>query len=216
MSCRHHSKKSKNLKRSADTGVFNYTPRTKIKPHYNNPLFKQYSQFLSKLDTGNMESSGVAARKYVDLFGNQGKNNCDSAYMIFDEFYEKLTNHIDELSRRDTTIKYDSLLTDSNRKYYSKLSEKLTLYAQKLKDNGLRVYQSEGDDYIGQDLDFVAKWFYKYVSPAMKLYLIQLNKEDKEGFSEDAELIISPYQFVNRTIWWEKFASKYPNIDYNL
>ncbi|HEY4322586.1 MAG TPA: hypothetical protein VGN20_01335 [Mucilaginibacter sp.] len=164
-----------------------------------------------KLDTEKIENSSKAAQKFTELFKGKDQNLCDSAYFIFNNFYGRLTSGFDNYRFKDTTVKYDSLLTDSNRKYLSKLSGNLAYYAQKLKDNGLRVYMSEGDTCIGQDLDFFAKWFYDDISPTMKEYLIQLNKDDKEGYAEDAGLTISPYQLADRTVWWEKFASKHPN-----
>ena len=70
---------------------------------------------------------------------------------------------------------------------------------------------TEGDTYIGQDLDFLEKWFSPIVSPVMKEYIARLNKDDKEGFQEDAGLTISTVQLASRTVWWEQFAAKYPD-----
>ncbi|MDR3693647.1 hypothetical protein [Mucilaginibacter sp.] len=179
---------------------------------YNNPLFKEYSSFLSKLDTSNIENSTIAVKKFVELFKNQKQNVCDTAFMLFDSYYGKLSNTIEDLPLRDTSIKYDSLLTDSNSKNISNLSVKLQLIARKLKENGVMVYMSEGDVYIGQDLDFVARWFYGHVSPAMKEYLAQLNIESKQRLTDDAALTIGPDQLAERTIWWERFSSENPNI----
>jgi len=156
------------------------------------------------------ESSAFSANKFTALFNEQDQQTCDTAFILFNNYYEKLTNSLDELHFKDTTIKYDSLLTDSG-KYLHQISGKLLSYAQRLKNNGFKVYMSEGDTYIGPDLDFIAKWFYSYVSPTMKEYLIQLNKENKEGFSEDAGLTISARTFIDRTVWWEKFTIKNPN-----
>jgi hypothetical protein len=178
-------------------------------------LFNVYRSFLLTLDTNKMESSTKAAVEFTNLFKGQPANICDRAYFLFDKYDEKLCENIDKNHFKDTSIIYDSLLTGSLKTHYQ-LSDKLKRYAQKLKDNGFKVYTSEGVTYIGRDLDLVAKWFYKYVSPVMKEYLIQLNKEDKEGFAEDAGLTISPRQFVDRTVWWEKFTVKYPgSIVYN-
>ena len=44
----------------------------------------------------------------------------------------------------------------------------------------------------------------------MKTYLVQQNKEDKEGFSEDAGLMITPKQLAQRVVWWEDFFLNNP------
>jgi len=177
---------------------------------YSNPLFKKYTAFLAKLDPSDIESSTVAANKFLELFKHQSQFVCDTAFMLFDSYYGKLSNTIEDLPSKDTTIKYDSLLTDS--KNQQTLSGRLQLVTRKLDQNGFMVYMSEGDDYIGPNLDFVAKWFYDQVSPAMKEYLIQLNIENKQRLTDDAALIIGPDQLAERTIWWERFSSKNPNI----
>ena len=178
-------------------------------------LLNIYRSFLLTLDTNRMESSTGAAVEFTNLFKGQPTNICDRAYFLFDQYDEKLCENIDQIHFKDTSIIYDSLLTGSLKTHYQ-LSDKLKRYAQKLKVNGFKVYMSEGDSDIGWDLDFVAKWFYRYVSPVMKEYLIQLNKEDNQGFSEDAGLTIIPRQFVDRTVWWEKFTVKHPgSVVYN-
>jgi hypothetical protein len=181
------------------------------KPEYNDSLLKMYDVFLIKLDTVHIENSTSAALKYRELFKGKDKNTCDSAFLLFEKYYERLDNSLDNLHNKDTTIKYDSLINDSDGGYSRALSNELLSYATKLKDNGFRVYMSEGDTYIGSERNFIAKWFYSYISHDMKEYLVQLNKEEKEGFSEDAGLIIGPKSFVDRTVWWEKFVAKHPH-----
>ena len=107
-------------------------------------------------------------------------------------------------------MKYDSLLYMGGNNL-SKPTGRVGLFGQKLKDNGLMIYMTEGDYYIGQDLDFVAKWFYGDVSSASRTYLAQLNKENKQGFQEDAGLTIDNQTLVDRTIWWEKFVAAHSN-----
>jgi len=184
--------------------------KSAFKAKYDDVLLATYSSYLTTLDTTNWESSTVAAQKYTNLFLNTDLNTRDSAFFIFNEFYAKLDNSLDDLHEKDTTIKYDSLIVDSNH-HVLNLSPKLALYYQKLTGNGFKIYMSEGDTYIGEDRDFVARWFYSYVSSPVKECLIQLNKEDKEGFEEDAGITISPKQLVDRAVWWEKFAVEYPN-----
>ncbi len=178
---------------------------------YNDQLIEKYSSFLMELDTATMENSVVAAKEYAKLFERQDKNTCDSAFFTFKKYYNKLNNTINDLHYNDTTLNYDSLLIDLNTISKTQLSKNLKAYGKRLNTNGFKVDMTEGETYISQDPDFIEKWFYKYVSPQLKECLIQLSKEDKEAFAEDASLMITPTQFVDRIVWWEKFIAKYPN-----
>lgn len=190
LSCKHGTQNSANEKADYDTATLN-----------------EYRSYLKSLDTLHPASTTTAAEKYAELFKNTNQSTRDSAFSVFKDFYNKIDQILD--NNRDVTISYDSLITDSNG-HLPSLSQHLMAYAQTLKDNGFKVYQSEGAPYIGQDLDFEAKWFYAYLSAPLKEFLTQLNKEEKEGFSADGGLIISPEQLADRTVWWENFAKKHP------
>ncbi len=164
----------------------------------------EYQHFISQLDTSNVQTATIAAKKYQELFTNEPPEIKDKAFVIFNAHYERLDRTINALHEKDTT-NFDPLISlDASGKALP-ISEKLKAYNDKLKRNGFEVSSSEGISYIMQDRDFFANWFYSYVSPTMKAYLLQLNKENKEGFGEDAGLIIDPKQFVDRLVWWEDF-----------
>lgn len=173
---------------------------------YDTVSLNEYRIYLKSLDTLHPASTTIAAEKYAELFKSADQNTRDSAFSVFKDFYNKIDQILD--NNRDITISYDSLITDSAG-HLPMLSPHLSTYAQTLKDNGFKVYMSEGAPYIGQDLDFEAKWFYVYLSQPLKEFLTQLNKEDKEGFSVDAGLVITPEQLADRTVWWEKFAKNH-------
>jgi hypothetical protein len=210
-SCKHAvTSNTKSIKNNNNNDTITAFKKSTFKATFNDALLARYSSYLITLDTTDWESSTIAARKYTTLFLDADLNTRDSAFIIFNKFYAKLDNSLSDLHDKDTTINYDSLITDQNHRVLN-LSAKLVLYHEKLTNNGFKVYMSEGDTYIGEDLDFIAKWFYSYVSAPVKQSLIQLNKEDKEGFEEDAGLTIGPKQLVDRAVWWEKFAEEYPN-----
>lgn len=172
----------------------------------------EYNLFLSRLDSLDVQTSTLAASKFEELFKDEAnKNIIDKAYISFNLYYEKLDRNINETHEKDTT-NYDSLIFLSDSEKRPKLSKHLQDYERKLKANGFEVSSTEGITFIQQDRDFIAARFYDYVSLTMKEYLVQLNKENKEGFSEDAGLILSPKQFVDRLIWWEKFLDKHPDF----
>lgn len=174
---------------------------------YDTVALANYQIYLRSLDTLHPNSTIIAAKKYADLFKGANQDTRDSAFSVFKDFYNRLDQNLD--NNRDATISYDSLIRDPNGDL-PKLSPRLTAYAQTLKDNGFVVYTTEGSPYIGQDLDFEVKWFYAYLSEPLKAFLTQLNKENKEGFTEDQGLVIKAEQLADRTVWWENFAKKCP------
>lgn len=176
---------------------------------FNNPILKQYQAFVNSLDTNDMATSTMAAEKFQVLFKGQNQNTCDTAFTIFDKYYEHVTNVLDDRHHKDT-VDYDRYLVyeDSSRH----MPEKVKQYTDKLAANGFGTTVSEGSTYVTEDRDFVAKWFYSYVSPAMKDYLIQLNKESKVIIMDDASILINSNELIDRAVWWENFAKQYPNF----
>ncbi len=79
-----------------------------------------------------------------------------------------------------------------------------------LKKYGYSLLSTEGMWYIDEESQFMFNHFNKFISEAMKEYLSNRTKEQKEGFSEDAGLLI-PFDSVgNRAVTWEIFLSKFP------
>lgn len=169
-----------------------------------NVLIAKYSNYLNSLDDSDANSSNKAVLKFQNLFKVENKVLCDKAFVLFNGFYEKLDTKLNELHEKDTT-NYEPLvfLTLNDKKPI--ISKKLLEYKQKLNKNGFDVSQEEGITYIQKDRDFLSKNFYNFVSPTMREYLVQLNKENKDGFATDAGLIISPIDFAERMIWYENF-----------
>jgi hypothetical protein len=156
-------------------------------------------------------TSTLAAKKFNSLFKEQSNAICDTAFILFNSYYDKLNNDLDDLQQKDTTLNLKYFIRDDTGKT-PELSKKTKFYVDHLAENGFNVYLSEGDAYIGQDRDFIAKWFYSLVSPTMKKYLIQLNKENKQVYIEDASIMISPTELVDRAVWWENFVKENPNF----
>ena len=176
-----------------------------------NILLKKYNVYINNLDSSDVNSSSTAMSRFKELFKEEDKILCDSAFVIFNNLYEKLDRNLNELHEKDTT-NYESLvlLTQNGKKRI--ISKKLLDYKQKLKDNGFEISEEEGITFIQKDRDFISKHFYPYVSHIMKDYLSKLNQENKEGFASDAELIIAPNIFVERMIWYENFINNNLNF----
>ena len=171
-----------------------------------NRALSQYDGFLATLDTLHVESATVAAKKYKLFFKNEDVKIRDEGFVLFTNYYERLEASLNTLHERDS-IDYEPLyMIDSNGKELP-APKRLKQYNDKLKSNGFQIGFTEGYSYIQENRDFISKWFYGFVSSTMKKYLEQLNKENKEGFQDDAALIIEPKQYVNRLVgqvYWRK------------
>jgi len=173
-----------------------------------NPLLENYAEFLSQLDSTDMNSTTTATNKYTELFGQQSNALCDSAFLEFDTFYSRLERGLNENHYKDTT-NYDAFVyTEPG----TQIPQKLINYRKNLQKNGFDINSEEGMTYIMQDRNFIAKYFYPYLSQTMKKYQVKLNIENAEGFVSDASIIISPQNIAERIIWYEKFIYENPTF----
>jgi hypothetical protein len=187
------------------------TTSTKIGELKETNLLNDYSNFLSQLDSANAATIPTAVTKYKEMFKSESDILKDSAFVLYNSYYKKVDRTLNEIMGIDTT-NFDSLIfLDANDKPLP-LSKKLKAYKDKIEKNGFKISSTEGNAYIEKDGDYVATEFYPLVSAKMKTYLEQLNKENKEGFQEDAGLTIEPKVFIDRVIWWEIFIDNNTNF----
>jgi len=202
-SCGKSTEKQKDSKGNSD--AFHLTDT--LSGPYENPKIKEYKTFISQLDSMDATSSTKAAEKFKEIFVNQSTLLCDSGFVIFQILYDSLELNLSNAHQNDTT-NYEPLLSGNQ----LTVSQKLKDYRNNLKNNGFKISSSEGVSYIEQDRNFIAKIFYSFVSPLMKNYLTEIQKENKEGFAIGGNITISPRQLVDRNIWYEKFCYENPNF----
>ena len=169
-------------------------------------MLKQYDGFVTSLSLTNADNLSIAAERYIKLFNTAPIEIRDSGFVIFNKFYEKLALKLDDLPEKET-MDLD--------KYYAyadsvEIPDSIVNYVKHLKQDGFDLREEEGSMYIVEDRDFIVSRFYDVVSPVMKQYLIQVNKENKNIYAEDASIIIGYKELVDRAIWWEHFAKNHP------
>jgi hypothetical protein len=170
-----------------------------------------YKTYINKLDTLDVYTASLAAHKYQELFQDEQPTFRDSGYILFSNYYKKLDRNLNELHVKDTG-NYHAFIPGYTSKKENTPTDKQKQYVEDLHKNGFQLASAEGMTYIQPDFDVVNSWFAPYVSPALKEYLEQLNKENKEGFAADAGLVISPEQYADRVIWWENFIKNNPSF----
>ena len=163
-----------------------------------NPKIIEYRAFIHQLDSTDVASALLATDKFKTLFANQSTGLCDSAYVVYQNLMDTIDLKINEKLGNDTT-NYSAIYMGEP------VSKKIKDFQTYLQKNGFKLSSSEGTVYIEQDRSFVVKNLSTMMSEPMKAYLLQIEKENREGFSEDAAITIKPKQHVDRIIWYENF-----------
>jgi len=165
-------------------------------------LFKRQIEGFHNLGILSIPVTENLVNKYLSTFKNADR---DSVYVLFDNVVNTAVNNFND----SLELNYSTLLHRANRKI---VDLEITKFKRCLDMCGLILLRTEGEDYVDVNYDYYYKLFKGRVSPALTDYLKIRKKELRQGFSEDAELVISFHQLYKRVITWEKFNMKYPDF----
>lgn len=175
-----------------------------------------YKKYVNGLPKNKVESIIDAKNAYFKIFSyKDAPKYRDQAFKIFKDFnfqlIEKINENFDLWSDRvaigenaDKSHNFEDLNKDSD-----KVVKKIYIHLNK---NGLALRGSECQFYIAENFDFQYKEFSKYLSPEWQEYLKYRAKESREGYLEDAGIIIPWDEIRNRLIFWDNFIIKYPKF----
>jgi hypothetical protein len=170
-----------------------------------NPQITAYRTYINSLDSTKAESATLALSEFKRAFAGKSTGLCDSAYLELQELIDTVELKLNDRLEDDTT--------DYSAFYMSaKIPKNLELGQKALQKDGFKFATSEGTVYIEQDRTFVTKNLLTFFSQPMQTYLLQIEKENREGFMEDAGIVISPRLHVDRIIWYEKFIAENPDF----
>lgn len=171
------------------------------------PQLTAYKIYIQSIDITKAESATLALTEFKRAFAGKSTGLCDSAYIALQELIDTVELKLNDKLQDDTTD-YSAFYMKT------KIPKKLELAQKSLQKDGFKFATSEGTVYIEQDRRFVIKNLLPMFSQPMQTYLLQIEKENREGFMEDAGIVISPRQHVDRIIWYEKFIAE--NSDFLL
>lgn len=169
---------------------------------------QDYSAYLAKADTTRPQAVSAAAEKYKQLFSDADTTTADSAFILFSNFYNSVTEHVAQEHIKDPK-KFNSFNVPG------KMPDTTNAYIAALHKNGFTLEMAEGNSYVKQDRSFMQQYFYPHVSGVMRSYLQQVLQENKKGFLADAALVIEPINLAERILFWEKFLKKHPSFYFN-
>ncbi|MCR6639612.1 MAG: hypothetical protein NVV82_11695 [Sporocytophaga sp.] len=170
-------------------------------------LYINYENYLNGLDCHKPSSIGLASNELSKLISNSDTSKVDSLFYIFSKYYDLVTDSLNSVLEYDTTDYTPFVITSEQRK----AAEKALNFYNELRKNGFDFNYPEGIIEIGQDRDFISK-FYNKLSKNMIEYLDQVNYENKNWFQNDAAIMITEQDFFDRLLWWEKFNNSNPSF----
>ncbi len=170
-----------------------------------NPKLIEFREFTQQLDGSNINSVQQAVEKFKATFSGQQTSLCDSSFVVFQQLMDTITTYQNIKLQTDTT-EYE-LYFETNHLPYKVLN-----YKKLLAKNGFKLSYSNGMVFIEQDRSYPINLLSSMLSEPMKMYLAEIEIENREGFSENAAIIISWKQHVDRIIWYEDFIKANPTF----
>lgn len=164
-----------------------------------------FKVFVQDLDLEQPKSATQAIARYKADFAGQPPGFCDTAFVVLQSVIDTIELKLNVELYDDTTDFSPLFLNEDIPPYISKFNKSL-------QSNGFKLLSSEGYPYIIQNRSFVLSQISDMISEELKAYLTQIELENREGFVEDASIIITPKQHVDRILWYESFIKAHPKF----
>jgi hypothetical protein len=169
--------------------------------------FQSFKLYLDKLVNDSLTSIPYAL-DYINACISIDNADRDSIFLLFNiKFYSVANRLSDSLYTKYKSI-VELLDKDSS-------TAELRNFKNNLKLCGIDIFSTEGMYYLDVIPDFFYNNFKNRVSEGVVEYLNIRKDELKQGFSEDAGMLISFEDLYGRIKRWENFINKYPNTLYN-
>jgi hypothetical protein len=161
-----------------------------------------YQSFVTSLPKDDPNSISLALQRFRESFDRGAAQVNDSAFLDFSGLYDSVLIAVNDRLFEDNFLMHDL--------YEQKRTEQTKSFINSLNNNGFELLSSEGFYYAGEESDFLYKNFKDFTSKEISEYLRIRSKEMKEGFAEDAGLIIPLDSVAQRVVVWEEYLNNYP------
>ena len=98
---------------------------------YKTPLLNEYASFIDSLSAPKIENSAMATKEFQLLFKSAGTDIRDTAFTIFNKYYERLTDKLDNSAERES-MDLDTYFAYSTS--HPKVPQKIAQYVKRLID----------------------------------------------------------------------------------
>lgn len=169
------------------------------------PEISSYLTVLQQNDIKNVKSLSYAIESFLNIFARSDSSVCDSAYVHFQQFADSIEFY-QNLKLEEDTTNYSIIFNGK------KIPKKITEFVINLNQNGFRIQLSDSIPTVILNRKFIVEKFDTLISTQLKTYLLHLDNEFKTGFAESDSIIITPFELVDRILWYENFIQNYPNF----
>lgn len=169
------------------------------------PEISSYLKVLQQSDIKNVKSLNYAIESFLNIFDRSDSSVCDSAYVHFQQFADSIEFY-QNLKLEEDTAYYNIIFSGK------KIPKKITEFVINLNQNGFRIQLSDSIPTVILNRKFIVEKLDTLISAQLKSYLLYLDNEFKIGFAESDSIIISPFELVDRILWYENFIQNYPNF----
>ena len=169
--------------------------------------FKSYRLYLEKLDNDSLTSIPFAL-DYINTCISTDNADRDSIFLLFNIKFYAVANRLSDSLHTEYKSLIEQLDKDSN-------TDEIKFFKNNLEDCGIDIFSTEGMYYLDVIPEFFYTNFKNRVSGGVAEFLNIRKDELKQGFSEDAGILISFEDLYHRVKRWENFIIKYPNTVYN-
>lgn len=171
------------------------------------PAFEEFSAFLASLPCDRPEQFPIVAQEFKTMLSEASPALRERAFVQVWYFYFNLLEQLNVQFARQQSYSAEASSLPRRLERLSGPSLRDSLQRQ-----GFTVRSVEGAPYIAEYPDYLAQHFYALLSPRMQRFLDQYQEEVRQGFSEDATLVISPRQVGERLVFWERFSEQHPDF----
>ena len=161
---------------------------------------KEYKNGLLKIGFKNISAVDFAATELIKFAKDENDQCREKLIHEFRNYCYEAMSAYDKYSNMDEGA--NPIPAEKRRKIESPISKV-----------GWSLKESEGTYYIGESGGWFEKRFASILTEPYRQYFNNRTKEIKEGFSEDAGLLISWEQLRKRIDRWEQFLKSYPNFE---
>lgn len=165
--------------------------------------YDSFKKYIANLDKSKISSIPFAL-DYIKTCILSNNTDQDKIFDEFNKFFYTIANNFSD----SLESKFPKLIEQLNS---TESTEECTIFEKNLKDSGLELCSTEGTYYVDVVYDFFYNNFKERVTPRLSEFLKIRMNEIKQGFSEDASLLISFEQLYQRVKIWEKYLLQYPD-----
>lgn len=166
-----------------------------------------YKTFIMRLSPQQYSHVGWAVSEYERMFSDATPATCDRAFLDFFHFYQQVK---DKVRAQYNASRYAHLVKELQT--YGRAHTANDSLLHRLANNGFKLSLVEGRIEFTEDIDYLARHFYRMVSQPMREYMNQMQLESETYWIENQKILIPINELGEWVAFWTNFSDKYPEF----